>query len=121
LIVTHAFNSSSALLRQAAAKCKDPKTAHELLTLSNQLKNQSVQLKILCSVKASSGGGRDSDKALISMSQRNVSLCCCCWLFVVCLLFVAVAMLNANSHLFAEIQQGLKGAPAAVLKALLAS
>jgi hypothetical protein len=60
----------SAELRKRAAACKDPRIAHELVTLSNQLKNWSVQLKILASVKASSGGGRDSDKALISMAQQ---------------------------------------------------
>ncbi len=76
------------------------------LLCSNQLQNWSVQLKILTSVKASSGGGRDSglrvtrpslalnvlirspDKALISMTQ--------------------------------QIQNGLRSAPGAVLKALLA-
>ena len=60
----------SAELRKRAQQCKDPKIAHELITLSNQLKNWSVQLKILSSVKASSGGGKDSDKALISMAQE---------------------------------------------------
>lgn len=79
----------SALLLQKAAQCKDPQTRHELTVLANQLKNWSVQLKILSSVKASSGGGRDSDKALISMAK--------------------------------QIQVGLKGAPSAVLKAMLAA
>jgi hypothetical protein len=59
----------AAELRRRAQACKDPRIAHELITLSNQLKNWSVQLKILASVKAGSGGGRDSDKALISMAR----------------------------------------------------
>ncbi len=67
----------STMLRQRAAKCKDAKAAHELITLSNQLQNWSVQLKILTSVKASSGGGRDSDKALISMTKRERALVFC--------------------------------------------
>lgn len=59
----------SAELRKRANACKDPRIAHELITLSNQLKNWSVQLKILSSVKASCAGGKDSDKALIAMAQ----------------------------------------------------
>lgn len=60
----------TALLRKKAEGCKDAKAAHDLQTLASQLQNWSVQLKILASVKASSGGGRDSDKALISMTQQ---------------------------------------------------
>lgn len=57
------------VLKKRAASAKDPRAAHELITLANQLQNWAVQLKILSSVKASSGGGKDSDKSLIAMCQ----------------------------------------------------
>ena len=60
----------SAELKRRAAQCNDSRAAHDLISLSNQLKNWSVQLKILASVKASSGGGKDSDRALVAMAKN---------------------------------------------------
>lgn len=62
----------------AANECSDPKLAQELRNAANVAKNFSIQLKIVCAVKASSGDDATAQKSLVTCAQslcKNVVEC----------------------------------------------
>jgi hypothetical protein len=62
----------------AGAECSDPKLARELKDAAGVAKNFSIQLKIVCAVKASSGDDATAQKSLVTCAQglcKNVVEC----------------------------------------------